>query len=202
MASEKKLGEPPSAPDAEETAALTQLLREARDGDPAAANRAYELIYRRLYEAARVQLRHRAGRGALLTPTALVNEAWLKLASARFEIRDREHYVALASRAMRQIVVDAARAASSEKRGGEAVHVTLTDVEAGLTHEANVLRLDEALQRLESVDARLAQVVLYRYFAGLNEAEVASLLGVTDRTVRRDWRKARAFLHRELQESA
>lgn len=202
MTSDKKPGEPANAAKGEDTEALTQLLREAREGDPDASNRAYELIYRRLHEAARQQLRHRAGRCAMLTPTALVNEAWLKLASARFEIRDREHYVALASRAMRQIVVDAARAASSEKRGGEAVHVTLTDVEAGLTHEADVLRLDEALQRLESVDARLAQVVLYRYFAGLNEIEVAHMLGVTDRTVRRDWRKARAFLHRELQESA
>ena len=70
----------------------------------------------------------------------------------------------------------------------------------GTTHEASVLRLDEALRRLESVDARLAQVVLYRYFGGLSEVEVAGLLGVTDRTVRRDWRKARAFLHRELQD--
>ena len=202
MASGKKVGEPASASISEGSGELTQLLREAREGDTGASNRAYELIYRRLHEAARKQLSHRAGRNALLTPTALVNEAWLKLASANFEIRDREHYLALASRAMRQIVVDAARAASSEKRGGEAVHVTLTDVEAGLTHEADVLRLDEALQRLENVDARLAQVVLYRYFAGLNEVEVASLLGVTDRTVRRDWRKARAFLHRELQEPA
>jgi RNA polymerase sigma factor (TIGR02999 family) len=194
-------GDDPAAPSSdEETEALTRLLREARDGNPDASNRAYGLIYRRLHEAARHQLRHRAGRCALLSPTVLVNEAWLKLTSAQFEIRDREHYVALASQAMRQIVVDTARAASSEKRGGEVAHVTLTDAEAGQTHETSVLRLDEALQRLESVDARLAQVVLYRYFGGLNEVEVAGLLGVTDRTVRRDWRKARAFLHRELQD--
>ena len=186
----------------EDPASLTQLLRDARDGDPGASNRAYALIYRRLHAAARQQLRHRAGHGAMLTPTVLVNEAWLKLSAAQFEIRDRAHYVALASRAMRQIVVDTARSASSEKRGGEVVHVTLTDAEAGQSCDANVLRLDEALRRLESVDARLAQVVLYRYFAGLNEVEVAGLLGVTDRTVRRDWRKARAFLHRELQELA
>ena len=202
MASAKKVGAPASGPNGEQTGALTRLLREARDGDPGASNRAYALIYQRLHEAARQQLRRRVGGGVLLTPTALVHEAWLKLASAQFEIRDREHYVALASRAMRQIVVDAARAAGSEKRGGEVVHVTLTDAEVGQIYEADVLRLDQALQRLESVDARLAQVVLYRYFAGLNEVEVAGLLGVTDRTVRRDWRKARAFLHRELQESA
>ena len=202
MALGKKAGEPAKSSNGEEAEALTQLLREARDGNLDASNRAYELIYRRLHEAARHQLRHRVGRGVLLTPTVLVNEAWLKLASAQFEIRAREHYVALASRAMRQIMVDTARAASSEKRGGEAVHVTLTDAEAGTTQEASVLRLDVALQRLESVDERLAQVVLYRYFGGLNEVEVAGLLGVTDRTVRRDWRKARAFLHRELQDPA
>ena len=198
MASEKKLRESP----AEVSESLTQLLRDARDGDPEASNRAYELLYRRLHAAARQQLRHRAGRCATLTPTVLINEAWLKLATGSFEIRDREHYVALASRAMRQIVVDAARSASSDKRGGGVVRVTLTDDEAGQDCDASVLRLDEALQRLERVDPRLAQVVLYRYFAGLNELEVAGLLGVTDRTVRRDWRKARAFLHRELQGSA
>jgi RNA polymerase sigma factor (TIGR02999 family) len=205
MASEKK-GEEPAVPSpgeashAEEGEALTQLLREARGGNQGASDRAYGLIYRRLHEAAGHQLRHRAGRSALLTPTALVSEAWLKLASAQFELRDREHYVALASQAMRQIVVDVARAASSEKRGGEAVHVTLTDAEAGKTREASVLRLDEALQRLERLDARLAQMVVYRYFGGLTEVEVAGLLGVTERTVRRDWRKARAFLHHALQD--
>ncbi len=202
MASEKKADEPEKPSSGDDLEALTQLLREAREGNHGASDRAYGLIYRQLHQAARHQLGHRVGRGFLLTPTALVNEAWLKLASARFEIRDRGHYLALASQAMRQIVVDTARAASSEKRGGEAVHVTLTDSEEGTTHEADVLRLDEALQRLERVDARLAQVVLYRYFGGLNEVEVAGLLGVTDRTVRRDWRKARAFLHRELQDAA
>lgn len=181
---------------------LTQLLRGARDGDSVAANRAYTLIYRRLHAAARQQLKRQASGPATLTPTALVNEAWLKLSAADYEISDREHYLAMASSAMRQIVVDAARARASGKRGGDAVHVTLVDEVGGADHDLGVLRLDEALQRLEQLDARLAKVVQYRYFGGLTETEIAQLLGLTDRTVRRDWRKARAFLHAEIQGAA
>lgn len=187
------------APEKEE-ASLTKLLREARDGDTSAAERAYGLIYRRLHDQARSQLRRQSAENATLTPTVLVHEAWLKLSTADFEINDREHYLAMATSAMRQIVVDAARARMSQKRGGQAVRVTLTDeVLAPDAQDLDVLRLEEALQRLEKLDARLAKVVQYRYFAGLTEEEIASLLGVTDRTVRRDWRKARAFLHREIQ---
>lgn len=185
-----------------EAASLTELLREARDGDTSAADRAYGLIYRSLHDQARSQLRRQSAEHATLTltPTALVHEAWLKLSTASFEINDREHYLAMATTAMRQIVVDAARARMSQKRGGQVVRVTLTDEElAPDAQDLDVLRLEEALQRLEQLDARLAKVVQYRYFAGLTEDEIASLLGVTDRTVRRDWRKARAFLHHEIQ---
>lgn len=181
-----------------EDESLTQLLREARDGDQAAGNRAYALIYRRLHTAARQQLRLRNERHATLTPTVLVNEAWLKLSAAQYEISDREHYLAMASAAMRQIVVDAARARASGKRGGDAVHMTLNEEVGADDLDVGVLALEDALQRLEKLDARLAQVVQYRYFGGLTEEEIARLLGVTDRTVRRDWRKARAFLHAEI----
>lgn len=180
--------------------ALTQLLRDARDGDSDAGNRAYSLIFQRLRDAARAQLRR--GGQATLTPTALVNEAWLKLAMATYEIRDREHYLAIASTAMRQIVVDAARASVASKRGAGAVRVTLSESLAEDTFDVGVLSLEEALQRLEKLDARLAKVVQYRYFAGLTEEEIAHVLGVTDRTVRRDWRKARAFLHAEIKGAA
>jgi len=180
---------------------LTQLLRSARDGDPLAADRAFRVIYEALHTAARKQLVRRGPQGATLTPTALVNEAWIKLSAARYEIKDRGHYLAMASTAMRQIVVDAARARLSGKRGGDVVRVTLAEAEPADAQDVGVLKLDEALQRLEQLDARLAQVVQYRYFAGLTELEVAELLGVTDRTVRRDWRKARAFLHAALTES-
>ena len=183
-------------------ASLTELLRGARDGDASAAERAYGLIYQRLHDQARSQLRRQSAEHATLTPTALVHEAWLKLSAAHFEINDREHYLAMASTAMRQIVVDAARSRMSQKRGGQAVRVTLSDqMLARDAQDVDVLKLEEALQRLEQLDARLAKVVQYRYFAGLTEEEIASLLGVTDRTVRRDWRKARAFLHREIRGS-
>lgn len=185
-----------------EEPSLTQLLRDARDGDSVAANRAYTFIYRRLHAAARQQLRRQAAGPATLTPTALVNEAWLKLSAAHYEISDREHYLAMASSAMRQIVVDAARARGSGKRGGDAVHVTLADDVGGDEQGVGVLELDRALQRLEQLDARLAKVVQYRYFGGLTEPEIAQLLGLTDRTVRRDWRKARAFLHAEIRGAA
>ena len=182
-----------------EEASLTELLREAQGGDTSAAEQAYGLIYRKLHDQARSQLRRQGSEHATLTPTVLVHEAWLKLSAADFKINDREHYLAMASTAMRQIVVDAARARMSQKRGGQAVRVTLTDeVMARDAQDVDVLKLEEALQRLEQLDARLAKVVQYRYFAGLTEEEIASLLGVTDRTVRRDWRKARAFLHREI----
>lgn len=178
-----------------ELESLTKLLREARDGDSSAGSRAYALIYERLHGAARAQLSRKTS--GTLTPTALVNEAWLKLSAADYEINDREHYLALASRAMRQIVVDVARASLSDKRGGDAVKVTLHD-ELIDDSDVNVVRLEDALQRLDALDERLAQVVQYRYFGGMSEEEIARLLGVTDRTVRRDWRKARAFLYSEL----
>ena len=178
-----------------ELESLTQLLRGARDGDSSAGNRAYELIYERLYRSARAQLARKTS--GTLTPTALVNEAWLKLSAADYEINDREHYLALASRAMRQIVVDVARASLSDKRGGNAVKITLHE-ELVDDSDVNVVRLEEAMQRLEALDVRLSQVVQYRYFGGMGEEEIARILGVTDRTVRRDWRKARAFLYNEL----
>ena len=103
---------------------------------------------------------------------------------------------------MRQIVVDAARARLSDKRGGDVVRVSLTEAESADALDVNVLKLEDALQRLEKIEPRLAQVVQYRYFAGLTEAEVGEVLGLTDRTVRRDWRKARAFLHAALTEAA
>ena len=182
-------------------ASVTQLLKDARSGDASASNKAYSLIYRRLHEAARRQLQKGVG-PATLTPTALVNEAWIKLSAAHYEITDREHYLALASTAMRQIVVDTARARVASKRGGKDVHVTLSEDLAQDDLDVSVLALEEALQRLEKLDARLAQVVQYRYFAGMTEEEISRHLGVTDRTVRRDWRKARAFLHHEIRGAA
>ena len=175
---------------------VTLLLRQSRDGDPAAADRAYALVHAELRAAAHRQLRGRGG-GTLCT-TALVNEAWLKLARADVDVRDREHYLALATRAMRQVVVDQARRRFAEKRGGQGLRVTLDASIAGDAVSEDVLALDAALQRLAGLEPRLAQVVEWHFFGGLADAEMAALLGVTERTIRRDWRKARAFLHSEI----
>lgn len=177
---------------------FTQLLGAARSGDGDAHNRAYALIYDRLRAAAHQQLRKRGGQYTLCT-TMLVGEAWLKLADAEVPVNDREHYLALASMAMRHIVVDQARRAMAEKRGGQDIRVTLNENVAQLdAADADVLALDAALNQLAELDPRLAKIVEWRYFGGMSETEIASMLDVTERTVRREWRKARAFLYREM----
>lgn len=176
---------------------VTQLLQRGRAGDALASDRAYALIHEQLHLAAHRQLRGR--RGQTLCTTALVNETWLKLAHAQLDIRDREHFLALATRAMRQITVDAARRALADKRGGGGVRITLTgSVAQAEAASEDVIALDEALQQLAQVDPRLAQVVEWRYFGGMSEPEIAQRLGLTERTVRRDWRKARAFLYYQM----
>ncbi|MCL1634825.1 ECF-type sigma factor [Luteimonas sp. SX5] len=183
-----------------EAESVTVLLNRARGGDAAAGDRAYALVYEQLRGAARRQLRHRRDR--TLCTTALVNETWLKLAHADVDPRDREHFLALAARAMRMIVIDQARRSLAEKRGGQCLRVTLNSSLAGDERGAeDLLALDAAMARLAEADPRLAQVVEWRYFGGLTEPEVAQMLGVTDRTVRRDWRKARAFLLHEMTRS-
>ena len=181
-----------------DTESFTRLLGDARDGNGDAHNRAYALIYDRLRAAAHQQLRKRGGQQTLCT-TMLVGEAWLKLADADVDVRDREHYLALAALAMRHIVVDQARRVMAEKRGGNDIRVTLNENVAQLdAADADVLALDAALNRLAELDPRLAKIVEWRYFGGMSETEIASMLDVTERTVRREWRKARAFLYREM----
>lgn len=181
-----------------DTESFTRLLAHARDGNSDAHNRAYALIYDRLRAAAHQQLRKRGGQYTLCT-TMLVGEAWLKLADAEVPVRDREHYLALAALAMRHIVVDQARRAMAEKRGGNDIRVTLNENVAQLdAADADVLSLDAALDKLAALDPRLAKIVEWRYFGGMSETEIASMLDVTERTVRREWRKARAFLYREM----
>lgn len=176
---------------------VTVLLDRARAGDHAAADRAYALVYDQLRAIARRQQRGRGDR--TLCTTALVNETWLKLAQSDVLARDREHFLAIAARAMRMIVIDQARRRQADKRGGGLLRVTLgTELATDAQGAEDLLALDAALARLAEADARLAQVVEWRYFGGLTEEEIATLLGVTDRTVRRDWRKARAFLSLQM----
>ena len=139
--------------------------------------------------------------GGTLSTTALVHEAYLKLADrSKAEPRDRAHFFALASLAMRHVLVDRARERATLKRGGEHANVTLDDEQVGAEDQAEaVIQLDEALHRLASFDARLARVVECRFFGGLSESETADALGITVRTVQRDWVKARVLLRRALE---
>ena len=183
---------------------LSELLAAAGGGEAGAFERAFTAIYGELKRLAHRQ-RARSRPGDTLSTTVLVHEVFLKLsAGGALTIRDREHFFALAARAMRQILVDAARTRTASKRGGpDAVRVELGEEDAAVAAVADdVVALDRALARLEAVDERLARLVEARFFAGLTDAEVAELLGRNERTVRRDWEKARAFLLRDLRGAA
>ena len=183
---------------------ITVLLDAAHGGDRGAMDRVLATLYQELHSMARRQL---AGQhGHTLDATALVHEAYLKLigrgtGAAQFD--DRAHYFAYAASAMRSVVVDYARQRLAQTRGGDLHRVTdlPEDIEGGLRLDEDMLGLDTALNRLASVDERLAQVVEMRYFAGLSELEIAALLKRSERSVRRDWQKARMFLLASLQES-
>lgn len=161
----------------------------------------YAVVYE---ELKRIAHRHLRDVGAIdsLSTTELVHEAYLKLSpTAGTEWENRGHFFGAASRAMRQVLVDFARKRQAAKRGGIQERVTLHSSHAALELELDqILALDAALDRLNSVDERLRQVVELRFFAGLSETEIAELLGVTPRTVERDWVKARLFLLRELED--
>jgi RNA polymerase sigma factor (TIGR02999 family) len=162
-------------------------------------DRIFALVYRELRVLAHRQL----GRGRTsetLSTTALVHEVYLKLAHNRGAApNDRGHFFAVAARAMRQIVVDYARRRGAEKRGGGVRPEVLDDERMGFAAQVEeVLAVDTALTRLEALDARLGRLVELRFFAGLSVEETAEALSTSERTVKRDWRKARAFLAREL----
>jgi RNA polymerase sigma factor (TIGR02999 family) len=178
---------------------ITQLLREMRAGDGLAVERLYPLIYERLHQLAHLALRHE-NTGHTLATTDLVHEAYLRLVDqTRVEWQDRGHFFAIASRAMRRILVDYARRHVTAKRGGAQRPVTLDESAMTVDDRADtVVLLNDALTRLAAVDERQAKVVELRFFGGLTEAEAAEVLGITARTVRRDWVDAKAWLYREL----
>ena len=176
---------------------VTQLLADWQRGDDEARDRLFELVHPELHRLAAVAARHERPDHTLDAP-ALVNELFLRLsASAQLTLDDRVHFFALAARTMRRILIDHARARVREKRGGAgAERVTLSQVDgwAPARSMEDLLALEQALERLEVVEPRLAQVVELRFFAGLLESEVASVLGVSTITVKRDWKVARAWL--------
>jgi RNA polymerase sigma factor (TIGR02999 family) len=186
------------ASSAAQTGEVTRLLRAARDGNVDAIDRVVALVYEDLRRVARRQLA-RGFNAQSVRPTELVHEAYVKLSLGGAEAAvDRAHFLAIAARAMRQVLIDEARHHRAAKRGGGWKHATLsgshwvTDVDVD-----ELLTLNEALEELEP---RQRQVVECRFFGGMEETEIAEALGITDRTVRRDWVKARAWLYRALAE--
>jgi len=174
---------------------LTLLLNRMGQGDREAADRAAELVYEELHRIASRQIRPERP-GHLLQTTALINEAYVRLAgSGPLEFRNRGHFFSIASRQMRRILVDYARAENAAIRGGGATRVDLAEVRlAAEGRSMDVALLDEALQELARVDPRAAQVVELRYFGGYTDKEVGEAIGASLATVRRDWEFAKAWL--------
>lgn len=174
---------------------ITRLIQEWQTGDRAAEQELFEVLYRVLHKIALQCLRSERDAGSL-GPTALVHEAYLRFAgSYKILVNDRAHFLALAARVMRRIIVDRARARKTEKRGGNNQPVELTDSFAASTGEAEqVLAVDIALERLSQQSRRQAQIVEMRYFGGFSLEETAAVLGVSTRTARRDWQVARLRL--------
>jgi RNA polymerase sigma factor (TIGR02999 family) len=178
---------------------ITQLLIAWNKGDQAALESLSPLIIQELHRLARYYMASEHP-GHLLQPTALVNEAWMRLIDWKsVEWQNRAHFFGLAAQMMRRILVDFARSQQREKRGGGALRVSLSEA-AKLPQEksADLVALDDALQLLEKLDPRQARVVELRFFAGLSLDEMAEALKISVATVRRDWSAAEAWLYREL----
>ena len=180
--------------------ARTDVLTELRSGRHGALDQLIPLVYGELRAIAHRQLALRA-RGSTLSTTALVHETYLKLVDqSRADGRDRAHFLAVASIAMRHVLVDRAKARATVKRGGDRRRITLDDAHIAVDDQPDaLLQLDGAMNRLAELQPRLARVVECRFFGGLTEDEIAEALGVTVRTVQRDWAKARMLLQRELE---
>jgi RNA polymerase sigma factor (TIGR02999 family) len=179
-------------------AEITELIGKARDGDREASERVFALLYDELRRLAAGQLR---GEDAMRT-TSLVHEAYLKLAHhGALAVNDRGHFFAVAARVMRQIVIDHVRARAALRRGGD-VHFAPLDTSAlqaaAEDRGDDVLALDAALERLAEIDPQLATLVELRFYGGLELAEIAGVHERSERSLKRDWRRARAFLQREI----
>lgn len=179
----------------------TRLFQELRAGTDGAVDQLFPLVYEELKRIAHRHLARQFG-GQTLTTTALVHETYLRLVDAAGATwQDRAHFFALASRAMRFVLVDHARARTAEKRGGARREVTLEDrhlVQDDRVEE--LLAIDQALERLAADSPRLGQLVQYRFFGGMSHEEIAEVSGLSVPTIKRDWARARAWLYRYMQE--
>jgi RNA polymerase sigma factor (TIGR02999 family) len=175
---------------------LTELLGRLHAGDAGARDALYEAAYAELHRLARSRLRD-GGRNTLLETTGLVHESYLRFVSAgALRAGDRRAFFAYASQVMRSVIVNSARDRIAQKRGGDSPPLTLsTHLAVGVAEdETTIVRVHEALEDLEQADPRLAEVAQMRYFGGYNDQEIAETLGISDRTVQRDWEKARLIL--------
>lgn len=175
---------------------VTQLLKAWCGGDKHALEKLAPVVDAELRRLARLHLGRKAGH--TLQPTALVNEAYLRLMGWNTEWQNRTHFFAVASKIMRRVLVNQAIARNRQKRGGATVLVTLTSADHIPERNADVLALDEAMTALEKIDSRKSHVVELRFFGGLTAEETAEVLGISLRTVHREWDMARTWLFREL----
>ncbi|GAB5518146.1 MAG: ECF-type sigma factor [Rhodothermales bacterium] len=178
---------------------ITELLHQARAGQPDAIDAIFPLVYEQLRLIAHRQMQGERFDHTLST-TGLVHEAYLKFSDLdAVDWQDRAHFFALAARAMRQILIDYARTRNAQKRKGQHPHVPLDSAVVMADRRADeLLALDDALAELESWNPRMAQVVECRFFGGYTQEETARILGVTDRTVRREWTRAKVYLYRTM----
>lgn len=177
---------------------VTQLLAAWSDGNQSARDELIPLVYAELHRVAQNYLR-RERRGHTLQSSALVHEAFLRLVDQRVAWRNRAHFFGIAAQLMRRILVDYARSRSNEKHGGDQLHLELDDaLDAAAERDADLVSLDDALTDLAAIDPQQSRVIELRYFGGLTIEETAEALGVSDTTVEREWRLARAWLRREL----
>ena len=180
---------------------VTQLLADWSKGDRSALDKLFPLVHAELRRIARRQMSEERP-GHTLQATALVNEAYLKLAGQEgFELQDRVHFFAVCAQVMRHILIDHARAHARDKRGGDAIQVSLNESSAIVGEKAeDLLALDDALRFLEQVDPQKGKIVELRYFAGLSIDQTAELLNISPRTVRREWQRSKAWLYRMITE--
>lgn len=180
---------------------ITTLITAARRGESEALATLFSQLYPELRRLAHGRLKKHPA-STLLDTTSLVHESYLRfLRAGQIQVSDRAHFLAYAARVMRSVVVDFARERSAERRGGQEVHIALdTDAAQVPAGEVEIIRVHEALEELAKLSERLVQVVEMRYFAGMTEAEIAEALGITERTVRRDWEKARILLASALKQ--
>lgn len=177
---------------------VTQLLAAWSDGNQTARDELIPLVYAELHRVAQNYLR-RERRGHTLQSSALVHEAFLRLVDQRVAWRNRAHFFGIAAQLMRRILVDYARSRGNEKHGGDQLHLELDDaLDAAAERDADLVALDDALTDLAAIDPQQSRVIELRYFGGLTIEETAEALGLSDTTVEREWRLARAWLRREL----